>query len=65
MKTPIGIMLEVGQKWQEVDSRFERIVTVTSWDETNEKVQLNGKTWAKLKRFNGKNCGYALHKIAP
>jgi hypothetical protein len=65
MITPIGIVLEVGQKWREVDPRFERIVTVTSWSQMNEKVQLNGKTWASLKRFNGKRCGYAPHASTP
>lgn len=65
MMTPIGVILEVGQQWREVDPRFKRIVTVTGWNQMNEKVQLNGKTWASLKRFNGKRGGYAryLHKF--
>ena len=60
MTTPTGTVLEVGQKWNEVDSRFKRIVTVTAWIDKGEKVQLNGRTWAKLERFNGRNGGYAL-----
>lgn len=58
MKSPLGIELEIGQKWQEVDPRFERVVTVTGFDVLNDKVLLNGRTKAKLSRFNGKRGGY-------
>jgi hypothetical protein len=57
MKTPIGVMLEVGQKWKEMDPRFDRVVTVSNW--TTGRVQLNGRTWAKLSRFDGKRGNYA------
>ncbi len=60
MKTPLGIELAVGQKWRELDRRVNRVVTVTSWNEDNDKVQLNGKRWALLKRFNAKGGGYVL-----
>jgi hypothetical protein len=64
MKTPIGIDLEIGQKWREVDPRFERVVVVTAWNAWIEKVQLNGRTWASLKRFNGKRSGYAPYSAS-
>lgn len=56
--TPQGTELRKGQKWKELDNRFQRVVEVTGWDEQREKVQLNGRTWAALKRFNGKSQGY-------
>ncbi len=58
MTTPIGIELKTGQKWREKDSRFHRVVEITGWDADKQKVQLNGRTWAALKRFNGKTSGY-------
>jgi len=58
MITPQGTELKTGQKWREVDKRFHRVVEVTGWDADREKVQLNGRTWAALKRFNGKSSGY-------
>ena len=58
MITPQGTELKTGQKWREVDKRFHRVVEVTGWDADMEKVQLNGRTWAALKRFNGKSSGY-------
>ncbi len=58
MKTPIGIELQTGQKWREVENRFERVVEVTGWDFDKQKVQLNARTWAKVSRFNGKSGGY-------
>ncbi len=58
MRTPLGIVLEVGQQWKEVDPRFDRYVKVTAWNQMEEKVQLNGRTWASLRRFNGKRGGY-------
>ncbi len=48
----------MGQKWREKDPRFNRIVKITGWDADKQKVQLNGRTWAALKRFNGKTSGY-------
>ena len=56
--TPEGTILRKGQKWLECDNRFRRVVTVTGWDVQRAKVQLNGRTWAALKRFSGKAKGY-------
>lgn len=58
--TPMGIRLQIGQRWQEVDSRFTRYVTVIGFDFTKKKVHIKHgrKTWAKLERFNGKAHGY-------
>lgn len=58
MNTPLGIALQEGQRWQECDNRFTRIVVVTSWNEEKQRVQLNGRTWAHIKRFHGKRGGY-------
>jgi hypothetical protein len=69
MITPCGIEIAIGQRWQEVDPRFERIVRVTNTDNVSEKVQIepymiggrgSGARWAKLSRFNGKRTGYKL-----
>jgi hypothetical protein len=63
MTTPLGVKIEVGQKWQECDPRFVRVVEVVGWNHAWQKVQLRcgGRlTWAKLSRFNGKHGGYRL-----
>lgn len=62
MKTPIGVTLKIGQKWKEVDHRLDRVVTITAIDEKTRKVQLNGKTMAKVERFHGKRNGYAPYE---
>lgn len=73
MKTPIGLDIEVGQRWREVDPRFNRIVAIVEIDERGEgsvllrnATKTGGQgsrgyrtTWAKLSRFNGKRGGYA------
>jgi hypothetical protein len=64
MKTPTGIELKTGQIWQEVDPRFTRLVEITGLDADTQRVQLNGRSWAKLKRFNGKSHGYKLVEVA-
>lgn len=58
MKSPIGVDIEVGQRWREVDARFERFVWVTDLNYKESKVKI-GRRWAKLSRFNGKRSGYA------
>jgi hypothetical protein len=58
MRTPLGIELVKGQKWQECDNRFTRVVTVTGWDDATGKVELNGRSKARVARFNGKCGGY-------
>ena len=63
MKAPCGVEIEVGQKWQEMDGRFKRIVTVHGWiDGDDPEVIIRGirLTKAKLSRFDGKCGGYAL-----
>lgn len=65
MKTPLGIELQIGQKWQECDSRFTRIVEVEGWDTEKGKVQLKSgyrHTLANLSRFNGRHGGYKFIK---
>lgn len=42
--------IHIGDKFQECDRRFTRIVTVTGFDKRGF-VQLNGKTYANPKRF--------------
>ena len=62
MQTPMGIILKIGDKWREVDPRGPtRVVIVTGFDTCcgETRVRLNGRTWAKLSRFNGKRSGYA------
>ncbi len=56
--TPLGIRLQRGQSWRERDNRFKRYVVVTDWDSVTGRVQLNGRRWARLSRFNGKSHGY-------
>ena len=67
MKTPSGVDLEIGQTWEEMDSRWpqdHRKVKVLGWKEVNGEIKVNiwgfVKTWAKLSRFHGKNGGYRL-----
>lgn len=57
--------IEVGQVYEEVDSRFKRTVMVMRCDPNATKVMIvcaeSGRhTWADKKRFNGKNRGYRL-----
>jgi len=61
MTTPLGVEIKVGQKWREVDPRFTRIVEVIALDEASQKVQIQWvrKSWASIRRFNGKLGGYA------
>ena len=64
MKTPTGVELKVGQRWQEVDPRFDRVVEVLGWSTDAGKVQIRGLgerriSWANVSRFNGKLRGYA------
>lgn len=60
MVAPVGIEIEIGQKWREVDPRFTRIVEVVGFDADIKKVQIRGirYAWARLERFNGKRGGY-------
>ncbi len=53
-------MIEVGQIWKEVDSRFNRYVTILEVLEDTIKIQGTRITYAKKSRFNGKTGGYAL-----
>lgn len=53
-----GLILRIGDRFKEMDNRFERIVTITRFDHLNKRVQLNGRTWAMASRFNGKSHGY-------
>jgi len=59
--------IKIGQKWQEVENRFVRILEVTGFCEQTGKVicktiePANGrKTKAMKGRFNGKRGGYKL-----
>lgn len=57
-------MIEVGQKWEEVDTRFKRIIEVVSLPE-NGKVKISNTetgriTKASIERFNGERGGYKL-----
>lgn len=57
--------IEVGQVYEEVDSRFKRTVMVVRCNPNGTKVMIvcaeSGRhTWADKKRFNGKNRGYRL-----
>lgn len=68
MKAPCGVEIELGQKWKEVDPRFERIVEVVGLDSYSFKeeggvmIRTVGSerlgTWARLSRFSGKRGGY-------
>lgn len=70
MMSPCGIEIEVGQVWQEVDPRFERLVEVIHSGFTNNaaagvyqivQIRCHGRTTkAKLSRFTGKRGGYKL-----
>ena len=72
MKAPCGVEIEIGHRWKEVDTRFERIVCVANTDSVSEKVQIesctgnfgrgSGARWANLSRFNGKRGGYKLEE---
>ena len=60
-----GIPFNIGDRYRENDNRFRRYVTVTGFDRTDNRVQLNGKTWAKASRFNeAMNHGYIKVKGA-
>jgi hypothetical protein len=75
MKSPNGVEIELGQRWKEVDPRFERIVEVVGLD--SESFDRQGGvmirtvgsrrigTWARLSRFNGKRGGYELVEAEP
>jgi hypothetical protein len=53
--------IKIGQKYQEVDSRFTRIIVVTGIDGDRVQIKCNGRyTWANKKRFNGRSRGYRL-----
>jgi hypothetical protein len=59
--------IKIGQKWQEVDNRFVRILEVAGFCDKTGKVICktiepeNGrKTKAMKERFNGKQGGYKL-----
>jgi len=64
LMTPSGVGLHVGQKWKEVDPRFDRIVTIKGWEELRGEtiILIQGKrlTRARLARFNGRRGGYVL-----
>ncbi len=61
--TPLGIQLEVGQEWKENDKRVNTTFKIAGWNTKTERVQLDRgpmfKTWAALRRFNGKSGGYS------
>lgn len=64
---PSGDEVNIGQTWEEVDSRFTRRVTVIALDHFGPAliphVRLGGgmrRTWARLDRFTGKRGGYRL-----
>ena len=64
MISPLGIPITIGQKWQDMDPRCSgRTVEVTSMRRAQKQVQLNGRTWAKLPRFNGKSSGYGPMEV--
>ena len=64
--------IKVGQRWREVDPRFDRIVEVIEIAHTTirpihirtvmkDRKACAGKSyWASSKRFNGKRGGYEL-----
>lgn len=59
--------LKVGQKWQELDKRFHRVIEIDRFCEKTGKVicrtidpATNLKTKANPARFNGKSGGYKL-----
>jgi hypothetical protein len=56
--------IKIGQKWQEVDNRFNRIVEVVGFCQGTGKVLLKSNTGKTTKampqRFNGKRGCYKL-----
>ena len=75
MKAPCGVEIKIGQKWREMDKRFDRTVFVVGfehglrrghvadWVQIAPSVNLRMfATWARLWRFNGKSGGYKLEK---
>lgn len=62
-KTEKGVPILLASRWQEDDPRFDRIVVVTGYDVTKDKVQLNHRTWASRRRF-GKAGGYKPAPVA-
>jgi hypothetical protein len=65
VKSPLGIEIKIGQRWKELDPRFDplRVVTVLGFFPATERVIIQGPTGAitkaKASRFHGKRNGYA------
>ena len=63
--TPLGIEIEVGQRWEEVDPRFERVIEITmilhgGYVRLKTVGSSGRETQANINRFNGKRGGYKL-----
>jgi hypothetical protein len=58
-----GVIIKVGQKWKEVDPRFDRIFEVVGFTEEG-RVKIRTLGWSKIthanpQRFNGKRTSRA------